>query len=72
MEWILVICTAGWVMCGQEFEVTYPSEAACYRAMDELYKRNRREDFKWVVCKPKSLNKPANTTHKPDREAGSA
>ena len=72
MEWVLYVCTAGRVMCGQIREVVYPSEATCYRALDELYRRNKPDAFKYVVCQPKALNKTANTEAKPTREAGSA
>lgn len=51
-EWILTICTAGWVLCGQRIEQNYPSEQACYRALDELYKRHGSKEFKWVTCAP--------------------
>jgi hypothetical protein len=50
MEWILVICTQSWVMCGQIREAPYETEQQCYRAMDELYKRQDPSKFKWVVC----------------------
>lgn len=56
MEWILVICTQGWVMCGQLKEVAHPSEASCYRAMEELYKRNRADKFKYVICEPRKAD----------------
>jgi hypothetical protein len=39
-------------MCGQERRVAYPSETACYRALDELYKRNPASSFKYVICQP--------------------
>ena len=58
MDWVLIICTSGWVMCGQERQYTYPSEASCYRALAEVYKRQRRDQFKYVVCTPKK--QPAN------------
>ena len=53
MEWILVVCTSGWILCSNYFESAYPDETACYRAMDELYKKQGREAFKYVICKPK-------------------
>ena len=65
MEWILVICTSGWIMCGQERVITYPNESACYRALDDLYRRNKPDAFKYVVCQPKALNKTANTGIQP-------
>lgn len=52
MEWVLVICTQGWVMCGQLREVEYPSEEACYRALEDLYERKGPDAFKYVICKP--------------------
>lgn len=52
MTWILVMCTSGWVLCGQLQEIRYPNEAACYRAIEELYKRNPRDRFKYVICRP--------------------
>ena len=51
--WILTICTSGWVLCGQEIRHEYPSEAACYRALDDLYKRNNPDKFKYITCSPK-------------------
>lgn len=57
MEWILAICTSGWVLCGQYVETKYPTETACYRAMDELYRRHEKDEFKYVLCKPANLNK---------------
>lgn len=51
MTWLLVICTAGWGMCGQLKEYPYPTEASCYRALDELYRRNPADKFKYVVCR---------------------
>jgi len=65
MEWVLVICTQAWLMCGMERRVVYPNEAACYRALDDLYKRNPPDSFKWVICEPKRLNaKPDATQEK--------
>ncbi len=52
MTWILVVCTQGWVLCGQELKVPYPTEAACYRALDELYRRSPADRFKYVLCRP--------------------
>lgn len=48
--WFLEICTAGFLLCGQYRVVPYPDEQACYRAVDELYKRQGREAFKYVLC----------------------
>ena len=62
MSWVLMICTAGWIMCGQQVEVVYPTEAACYRALDELYKRNPRDSFKYVLCKPRKAAAPESRT----------
>jgi len=62
-EWFLSICTAGFIMCGQVIEQTYPTEQACYRAMDELYKRQGREYFRWVTCS-QSKYKRADTKEK--------
>lgn len=53
ITWILTICTSGWVLCGQEIKHEYPNEAACYRALDELYKRSKPDTFKYVTCSPK-------------------
>jgi hypothetical protein len=53
MEFILYICTAGWLMCGDVREFTYPNEASCYRALEEIYKRQSPSDFKYIICKPK-------------------
>lgn len=57
MIWELVICTAGWVMCGQLRVEEYQGEESCYRALDELYKRQGREDFKYVICRPKKAER---------------
>ena len=57
ITWVLTICTAGWVLCGQEREVEYPNEAACYRALNELYRRSEPGDFKYVTCAPKQKEK---------------
>lgn len=54
MEWILALCTYSWAMCGQYREFSYPSEVACYRAIDELYKHHDRLEFRYVVCSPKN------------------
>lgn len=62
VDWVLVICTAGWGMCGQLQEYHYPSEQACYRALDELYRRQKREDFKYVVCHPEKSTTPPPRT----------
>lgn len=53
MIWILQICTAGWVMCGQLREIPYPDEVSCYRALEELYKRHGVGAFKYVLCAPR-------------------
>lgn len=53
MEWVLVFCTQAWVLCGMVRETSYPDEAACYRAMDELYRRQGRDAFKYVLCEPR-------------------
>ncbi len=50
MIWILEICTAGWVLCGQQREIPYPDEPSCYRALEQLYKQQGREAFKYVLC----------------------
>lgn len=52
MEFILVICTSGWILCGQLIETRYPSEQSCYRALSELYRRQPASEFKYVLCKP--------------------
>lgn len=51
--WTLYVCTAGWVLCGQERYIDYPNEKSCYVALNELYKRQPASDFKYVLCKPK-------------------
>lgn len=56
--WILSICTAGWVLCGSYIETAYPSEQDCYKALNELYKRQKSEDFKYVICSPNVGAKP--------------
>lgn len=53
MTWYLVICTAAWGFCGIIVETPYPDEQSCYRALDELYKRQGRDDFKYVLCEPR-------------------
>ena len=40
-------------MCGQERKLEYQTEAQCYRALDELYKRQPASDFKRVTCSPR-------------------
>ena len=62
--WILSMCTASWLMCGQYIEAKYESEAACYKALDDLYKRNPA-GYKWVTCTP---NTGANATTKKAKE----
>lgn len=56
ITWVLTICTAGWGMCGAINEYTYRDEASCYRALNEIYKRQGREAFKYIVCRPKEKN----------------
>lgn len=58
--WTLFICTAGWGMCGMTREVDYPSEQQCYTALNELYKRQKTGDFKYVVCAPKQNKRGVN------------
>lgn len=58
ITWTLIVCTSGWVLCGQERKYDYPSEAACYRALEEIYKRQGRDQFKYVVCVPKGGARP--------------
>ena len=53
MIWTLVICTQAWGLCGLVREVDYPSEAQCYTALNELYKRQGKDGFKYVYCAPK-------------------
>jgi hypothetical protein len=55
MIWILTICTAGWVMCGQQSKIEYQTEMQCYRAMEEIYKRQPSSDFKFITCAPKTI-----------------
>lgn len=55
--WTLYICTAGWIMCGQAISADYPTETQCYKALDELYKRQGKDDFKYVTCSPKGAIK---------------
>lgn len=62
MEWVLVICTAAWGLCGHYRETPYPDEQACFRAMDDLYKRQGRENFKYVLCEPR---KPGRQGYRP-------
>ena len=57
VEWVLVICTSGWGLCGHVREVPYETEAQCYRAMDELYKRHNPKEFKYIVCEPRQKGK---------------
>jgi hypothetical protein len=53
MEWILVMCTAAWGLCGHYRETPYPTEEACYRALDDLYKRKGEDSFKYLLCEPR-------------------
>lgn len=62
-EWILVICTQAWGLCGHYREVAYDTEAQCYRAMDELYKRHGAAHFKYVVCEPVKNRKTKEPTN---------
>ena len=50
MTWVLTICTAAWIMCGQHREMTYPDESSCYRAMEQIYKQHGKESFRYVTC----------------------
>lgn len=51
MTWVLSICTAGWLMCGSYVEARYPSEEACYKALNDLYTRNPK-GYNYVLCSP--------------------
>jgi len=63
IEWILVICTNSALgLCGQYKEVQYPTEKACYRALDELYKRHSPMDFRYVVCEYRPGGKTRKTS----------
>lgn len=53
MIYVLIICTQAWGLCGMYREITYPTEAQCYRALDELYKRHPKDHFKYVICEPR-------------------
>ena len=57
MMWTLVICTNGWILCGQLRHIDYPSKIDCYEAMDSLYKNSKPEDYKYVICSPKQIKK---------------
>lgn len=51
IDWIMIICTTGSLGgCALYREIEYPTEKACYRAMDELYKRQSPVDFRYIVC----------------------
>jgi hypothetical protein len=47
------MCTAAWGLCGHYRETPYPTEEACYRALDELYKRKGEDYFKYLLCEPR-------------------
>ena len=51
MTWILSVCAAAWLLCGSYVEAQYPSEEACYKALNDLYKRNPT-GYKYVICSP--------------------
>ena len=38
-------------MCGSYVEARYPSEEACYKALNDLYTRNPK-GYNYVLCSP--------------------
>lgn len=61
IEWALVICTAGWGLCGHFREERYQTEESCYRALNDLYNRKGADYFKYLICAPR---KPKDADHK--------
>ena len=57
--WILVVCTHGWIMCGQFREYEYPTEESCYRAMNSLYEKHGRDAFNYIICRPRTAKDKA-------------
>jgi hypothetical protein len=57
MSWLLIVCTSGWIMCGQRNETEYPDSKSCYQALESLYKHSNPDDFKYVICQPKPVKK---------------
>jgi hypothetical protein len=57
--WVLTICTNGWVLCGDIVHREYPTEDACYRALDHLV-RNHGHNVKYVTCAPKKEKENKN------------
>lgn len=51
--WMLTICTAGWVLCGQIINIEYKTKQECYESLNELYKRQKSTDFKYIICAEK-------------------
>ncbi len=60
VEWWLTICTAALLGCGHIAEHKYPSEQSCYKALEELYKRQGPEKFLWVTCSTTKFKKEKN------------
>jgi hypothetical protein len=59
MIWILTMCTVSWTgLCAQYREIPYDDEKSCYRAMEELYKRQGQANFNYVLCVPRKDAKP--------------
>ena len=53
MEWILTICTTGWLLCSHHKEVEYPSRDECYVALEMLREQAGDDAFKYIYCSPK-------------------
>lgn len=56
--WILILCTQSWGLCGIYREVTYETEAQCYKALDTSVERLGKDAFKYIICAPR---KQSNT-----------
>lgn len=52
MSFLLTVCTAGWVMCGQVTHAEFPTMAACQTERREMYRLQGRDAFKWITCEP--------------------
>ena len=53
MEWVMVICTAGWIMCGQQITQVYSDKETCFAERKAMYELQGKEEFKYITCRPK-------------------
>lgn len=52
VPYVMTVCTASWVLCGQIEEVPQPSREACIAERAEMYRLQGRDAFKWITCEP--------------------